>query len=344
MTEHGELGAGSTMSARAPQRGRWTIGVFLGAIVALLALTSPNWLHATGRAQDSGNQLPAPPAPHPRLDFLGDWGTRGSGPANLSLPSAIAADRSGRVYIADAGSGFVHKFTDDGHPLLAFEDPRLANPVAVAADMDGEIYTADGRSGRVLVFSPTGDPDHEQRAGSLGRFRAPSALAVDSDGDLYVADAAIGAVAEFTDRGRLLRLVGRGDRLSGQLRTPVALAVAPDGSWFVADEASGNVLHFSARAELLSTWNRAGSGGMSTRNPVSLAASDQYLFCFDAAPPRLLVWRMDGTPVFQQDLTVRIALASGSADTRAAISAAPGGELLLLDPSSGKVLRFHWTP
>jgi len=320
---------------------RWRVGICCLGLIAAVALTGPILLRATAPAQDTGLVRPAV---HPRLDFLGEWGRRGDGPGDLRLPVAIAADRLGRVYIADAGSGFLHVFTDDGHPLLAFEDPRLANPVAIAADTDGEIYTADGRSGRVFVFSPTGDPDHEQHAGGLGRFRAPAALAVDADNDLYVADSALGAVAEYTDRGRLLRLVRHSGKSAGPVRSPVALAVAPDGSWFVADQAGGEILHFSAHGDLLAAWDRAGSGGMATKNPVSLAASTSFLFCFDAAPPRLLVWRLDGTPVFQQDLSARIALASGSPDTRAAIAATPGGELLLLDPSSGKVLRFRWTP
>jgi len=338
------LDAGNAEAAAGAPRGRgmrWKLAVCISAGAAALALFGPALVRAMEASQDARRAPPIRPVARPQLEYIGEWGTRGDGPANLSLPAAIAVDPFGRVYIADAGSGYLHKFTDDGHPLLAFDDPRLANPVAVAADADGEIYTADGRSGRVLVFSPTGDPDHEQRAGGLGRFRAPSALAVDADNDLFVADAALGAVAEYTDRGRLLRLVGRGDKHAPRVGSPVALAVAPDSSWFVADQAGGKVLHFSASGELLSTWDRAGSGGLATKNPVSLAASDRFLFCFDAAPPRLLVWRLDGAPVFQQDLAARIALASGSADTRAAIAVAPGGELLLLDPSSGKVLRFR---
>ena len=344
MKGEGPLGEASAIEIHSGLRRFGKLGACSIVLLGMLALVAPHLLRAGDFAQNPAAALPARPPAHPRLDFIGDWGSPGDGPANLKLPAAIATDRLGRVYIADAGSGFLHKFTEDGHPLLAFEDPRMANPVAVTADADGEIYMADGRSGRVLVFSPTGDPDHEQRAGGLGRFRAPSALAVDAENDLFVADAALGAVAEYTDRGRLLRLVGRGARNAPRLGSPVALAAAPDGSWFLADQTSGGILHFSARGELLSTWDRTGSGGMATKNPVSLAAADQFLFCFDAAPPRLLVWRLDGVPVFQQDLSARIALSSGSSDTRASIAVAPGGELLLLDPSSGKVLRFHWVP
>jgi DNA-binding beta-propeller fold protein YncE len=295
---------------------------------------------AWGAAQSS---IPgtSPAVEHrPRIEFLGQWGTRGDGPANLDLAVAISADSLGMVYIADAGSGFLHKFTADGHPLLAFEDPRVSNPVAIAVDSEGDIYAADGRSGRVLVFGPTGDPDHEQHAGGLKRFRSPSALAVDADANLYVADAGLGAVAEYNERGRLVRVVARAAAGTPRVRTPVALAVAPDGSLFVADSASALISKFSARGEFLGTLGQAGSA-VQTKNPVSLTASDRYLFCFDAAPPRLLVWTFDGKPYFEMDLGSRIALSSGSADTRASLAFVPRDELLLLDPSSGKVLRFR---
>lgn len=326
------------MKARVPAS-----AMVLCATAALLWVTAPRLLHAGRAAASSANGFTRQAEPRPRLEFLGEWGTHGDGPANLDLAVAIAADSRGLVYIADAGSGFLHKFTADGHPLLAFDDPRVTNPVAIAVDSDGEIYAADGRSGRVLVFSPTGDPDHEQHAGGLGRFRAPSALAVDGEENLYVADASLGAVAEYNDRGRMVRVVARARAGTGtaQVRAPVALAVAPDGSLFVADNSTSRILKFSSRGDFLGYWGQPGAAGLPAKNPVSLAASDHYLFCFDAAPPRLLVWTLDGAPFFQQDLGPRIALSSGSADTRASLAFVAPDELLLLDPSSGKVLEFR---
>jgi NHL repeat len=315
--------------------------IVLCATAALLWVTAPRLLHAGRAAPSSADGITRQAEPRPRIEFLREWGTRGDGPANLDLAVAIAADSRGMVYIADAGSGFLHKFTADGHPLLAFDDPRVTNPVAIAVDSDGEIYTADGRSGRVLVFGPTGDPDHEQHAGGLGRFRAPSALAVDGEENLYVADASLGAVAEYNDRGRMVRVVARAGTGTAQVRAPVALAVAPDGSLFVADNSTSRILKFSSRGDFLGYWGQPGSSGLPAKNPVSLAASDHYLFCFDAAPPRLLVWTLNGAPFFQQDLGARIALSSGSADTRASLAFVAPDELLLLDPSSGKVLQFR---
>ena len=324
------------MKARVP-----AFAMVLCATAALLCAVAPNLLLAGRTAQASADGRMHQAESRPRIEFLGEWGTRGEGPANLDLAVAIAADARGMVYIADAGSGFLHKFTADGHPLLAFDDPRVTNPVAIAVDSDGEIYAADGRSGRVLVFSPTGDPDHEQHAGGLGRFRAPSALAVDGEENLYVADSSLGAVAEYNDRGRMVRVVARGRGGAAEVRAPVALAVAHDGSLFVADNSSSRILKFSSRGDFLGFWGQPGSSGLQAKNPVSLAASEHYLFCFDAAPPRLLVWTLEGAPYFEQDLGARIALSSGSADTRASLAFVAPDELLLLDPSSGKVLQFR---
>jgi len=321
-------------------RDRPATAVSVAAVAGLLLAAAALVFQARAAVQSSIPVISRPEEQRPRIDFLGEWGTRGDGPASLDLAVAIAADSVGMVYIADAGSGFLHKFTDDGHPLLAFDDPRVSNPVAIAVDSDGDIYAADGRSGRVMVFSPTGLPDHEQRAGGLGHFRAPSALAVDADSNLYVADAGLGAVAEFNDRGRFVRVVVRSNAGARRVRTPVALAVAPDGSVFIADSSNALISKFSARGDFLGAWGRPGAS-VETKNPVSLAASDRFLFCFDAAPPRLLVWTLDGKPFFESDLGSRIALSSGSADTRASLAFAQHDELLLLDPSSGKVLRFR---
>ena len=312
-------------------------------VAGFLLTAAATAFHARGAAPSSLallNRADQRSDVHPRIDFLGDWGTRGDGPGNLSLAVAIAADAHGLIYIADAGSGFLHKFTDDGHPLLAFDDPLVTNPVAVTVDSDGDIYTADGRSGRVIVFSPLGDPDHEQHAGGLGHFRAPSALAVDADSNLYVADAGLGAVAEYNEQGRLVRIVAKSAAGAQRVRTPVALAVAPDGSVFVADSTTGLISKFSPRGDFVSALGRPGDI-LATKNPVSLAASDRFLFCFDAAPPRLLVWTLDGKPFFERDLSSQIALLSGSPDTRASLALGQHDELLLLDPSSGKVLRFR---
>ena len=344
------------MTARASQIGPMFCTALVVAAAGGLALSrAAAWPQASGplapaarppsaptaAGPQNGGEAPRQNAPRPRLDFLGEWGTRGSGPANLDLAVAMAADSLGMVYIADAGSGFVHKFTPTGHPLLAFDDPRMSNPVAIAVDADGGIYVVDGRSGRVLVFSSLGDPDHEQHAGALGRFRSPAALAVDPDENLYVADPVLSAVAVYDMRGRFVRLVARGNAATPRFRAPSALAVAADGSLFIADSSAGVVAKYSAQGDFVATLGQAESP-VRTKNPVSLAASDKYLFCFDAAPPRILVWTLDGKPFFEQDLSARIALASGNSDTRGSIVFSPRDMLLLLDPSSGKVLRFRF--
>ena len=156
-----------------------------------------------------------------------------------------------------------------------------------------------------------------------------------------MADAGLSAVAEYNERGRLVRVLAQNNRGSTQrVRTPLALALGPDGSVFVADASSGLISKFSARGDFVGSWGQPGST-LETKNPVSLAASNRFLFCFDAAPPRLLVWTLDGKPFFQMDLSSPIALSSGSGDTRASLAITAHNELLLLDPSSGKVLRFR---
>src|ERR1700741_3669973 len=55
---------------------------------------------------EAKSPVPAPPT----LEFVAQFGVRGGGPGQLSEPVSIASDLLSNVYIADAGSQFIHKF------------------------------------------------------------------------------------------------------------------------------------------------------------------------------------------------------------------------------------------
>ena len=51
------------------------------------------------------------------LEYIGEWGSKGEGPGQLQDPTSIAADALGNVFIADPGTGFIHKFAPRGKAL-----------------------------------------------------------------------------------------------------------------------------------------------------------------------------------------------------------------------------------
>jgi class 3 adenylate cyclase len=90
----------------------------------------------------------------------GDAGLSGDGgPATraaLDLPSGLAFDRAGNLYIADTGNDRVRKVTPDGTITTAAgggDADRLARPAAVAVDADGVLFIADTGNHRLVKLA-----------------------------------------------------------------------------------------------------------------------------------------------------------------------------------------------
>ena len=86
--------------------------------------------------------------------------------AQFNLPSGIAVDRAGNIYVADESNHTIRKVTSAGM-------------VTTVAGLAGEPGSADG-------------------FGGAARFQAPSGVAVDSAGNIYVADSFNATIRKVT--------------------------------------------------------------------------------------------------------------------------------------------------
>jgi sugar lactone lactonase YvrE len=299
----------------------------------------------TGCARESSHAAAAP-AQFPPLEFAGAWGTRGMGPGQLDTPVGVATDALGRVYIVDVGTGSIEKFTAAGGPLLSFGDAWLEKAVGIAVDRGGGIYIAEGN--RVQVFWPEGDRLHVTYGGLLGA----TGVAVDTDGAYYVTDRMVCRVAAFDTRGRLLRTWGRRGTANGELTDPSGVAVGPDGFVYVADAGGARVQKFTRDGVWSASFGQVDTNAdtLGSHDTVGLAVSAHAIFLVGGASDPLRVWSLDGQEV-QFDpavLDAAEAPATGAAAAQApaklravAVNIDPGGDLLLLDAASDRVLRFH---
>ena len=133
--------------------------------------------------------------------------------ANLHLPSGVAVDSSGDIYIADTADNTIREVTTDGiintiagdsFPSFLGDTGQAVNaelyaPEDVALDSSGNIYIADTQNGRIRQVNTSGVINTYAGDGTVGyagdggagtsaEIWAPYALAVDSSGDVYFAE------------------------------------------------------------------------------------------------------------------------------------------------------------
>ena len=118
------------------------------------------------------------------------------------MPSHVALDRGGNLYVTDTGNFRVQKFSPEGKHLL----------------------TIGGH----------GD--------ALGKFAWPKGIDVDALGRIYVVDSRFFNVQIFNPQGKLLLFFGGPGRGNGCLDLPSGLCVQPwpaDVPWFASHLAGG---------------------------------------------------------------------------------------------------------
>ena len=157
-------------------------------ITAITSLDTGNVLVADGRSKNLY-----------RMTKKGQSKTKLAG--NFGMPSGVARDADGNIWLVDRVTSRLAKFRPDGTLVfskggLGKGPDELNSPEAIAVK-GGLAYVADTKNNRIAVFDSTGD----YKRSIKGNFTSPQAIAVTESGPIYLVDGAKGTIEAVDSRG-----------------------------------------------------------------------------------------------------------------------------------------------
>jgi len=169
------------------------------------------------------HELAARPTPSPEPKYMHAYGAGGCTPTTyvsgnvapieaisspdsaMDRPSGVAFDKSGKIYVANGGTGgrgvdsitiypagsyaHVAPIATIGAPAGEPDKTKLSDPAGVAVGPKGEIYSLNSQAESVTVYAPGSSgniPPIREISGDRTWLSLPLALATDSSGLLYV--------------------------------------------------------------------------------------------------------------------------------------------------------------
>jgi DNA-binding beta-propeller fold protein YncE len=201
--------------------------------------------------------------------FITQWGERvGTGEGEFSLPTGIATDWEGNVYVDDFRNRRIQKFDNDGNYLAQWPTARAGSPGSTVVDKDGNIFVSffGSDEGNLQKYDPQGNliTSWGSTGNGDGQFAGRiEDIAMDQDGNVYVTDSYNHRIQKFDNNGNfLLKIGGESSREGhGTFTNPLGIAVDYDGNIYVVDNYF--LQKFDAEGRFITQWSRTQGGELS---------------------------------------------------------------------------------
>jgi sugar lactone lactonase YvrE len=228
----------------------------------------------------------------------------------LNQPQGIAADRDGRIYVANSGANSVLKFDGMGTLLAKWKGLggmsafAFSLPTGVAVDELLNVYVADRNNHRIVLLDASGVPalvlgrtdnrNRPQSGSGPGQFSSPWGVAVSST-RFAVADTNNARLQVFSRQGGFLFMIALPRAVHDQAPRPFGVAFDAEGNIYTLDLNNDRLIAYDPSGRLLYATGTAGSLIGQFDRPQGVAASfPGYLYIADkynARIQKLDAWR-----------------------------------------------------
>ena len=197
-----------------------------------------------------------------------DTGSKTAVGSGYTMPTGIAVDNTGAMYVADSVANTVYKFpagSTSASTSTASFGTGLSSPSGVAIDPAGNLYVVDTGNNRVVYFPNNSGTLGTQTTLSTGSYAlsAPHGMAVDGYGNLYIADS--GNARVLIVPNPFSGAVGKVATVGSGFTSPYGVAIDKFLNVFVADKGANAVYEVPGGTGLISTGTtNAGSGTQTT--------------------------------------------------------------------------------
>jgi len=205
------------------------------------------------------------------IGLSGDGGSAAK--ATFTLPTSLAFDSAGNLYIADENdyvirristAGIITTVAGTGQPGSGGDNgpatkAQLSGPEGIAVDASGNLYIVDTYNQRIRYVNAAGMITTIAGNGVAGfsgdngpavsaQFSSPIGIALDASGAVYVADLDNNRVRRFTVGGTIGTFAGTtinigdgGPSIQARLNAPWSIAVDSSGNLYIADRSDNRV-------------------------------------------------------------------------------------------------------
>ena len=181
--------------------------------------------------------------------LLDQFGRHGRGDGEFELPTDVAIDADGHIYVAEYnGNDRITRWSPELQFIKAFgewpiEGLRLARPAAIDVDDEQTLWVADACNHRIVRFDREGNV--LRCFGEMGRepgqMRYPYDLTVIGPNTIMVCEYENNRLQWFDKEGHSLGVWGGPGRNLGELSAPWDAAVGPDGLIYVVDSLNSRI-------------------------------------------------------------------------------------------------------